>query len=1048
MRIVIDIQVAQASPQSSRAQYTLQLAKHLAATSHSSSELILVLSGAFSGSIEPLRGEFYEVLPQTQLRVWYPPDGICSAENDDKGLRKVAEHLREAFIAEMRPDLVILPSLWIGWKDASVVGLGEAPLSPPTAVMLPSEHEVATANADGSAIQAWHQQRMDQIQQANYLLEVPGLSVTARSLGSYQDPQLLTLPASGGHDDISMAQAAERLWKVAEREQVAKKQKDAKPAKKTNPRLAYVSPLPPEQTGIGYYSAELLPELARYYEIDVIVDQSNVEDEWINANCSIRSVAWFERHGHKYERVVYHFGNSPFHAHMWELIEKIPGLAVIHDFFLGHAVAYREDAFGARLALPRELYNSHGYSGLKPLIVEGNRWDAVNFFPSSYHPIRESKGVIVHSIHARDLVNQWYGDKIANDIEIIPLLSQLPEISEQQRQTARERLGIAPDTFLICSFGVVNKTKLPHRLFRAWQNSRLRRDPVSKLVYVGGSPDEHGQRLRKEVEAYEDSDRITFTGWTDNDSFQDYLAAADVAVQLRTNSRGETSKTVLDCMAHGVATICNGHGSFAELPDQGVWKLNDFFDDQDLVEALDTLWADSTKRRVLGEQSRILIQRNHAPSYCAQRYHEVIEAAYTKSSRQRLEVIKTVVQTLPSNVLDEHLASNIGITLPDRPPQRQLLVDVSVVASEDLRTGVQRVVRSILSQLMDADLPGIRIEPVYTNPAMDGYFYAREFTQNFIGGRHVLLPDEPMEAYNGDVFLGLDLYGEGIQVQCDYLEGLRDCGVKVVFVVHDLLPVTNPQWFPEVEERNFKNWLHCITRFDGAICVSHTTADELAKWMDSCHVQRHRPYQVGVVHNGADIRQSIPSMGLPDDVEVVLAKLRNKPSFLMVGTVEPRKGVAQALNAFELLWQQGHDFNLVLVGKRGWNIDELAERLEQHEENHQRLFWLRGISDEYLERVYAASSCLIAGSEGEGFGLPLIEAAQHGIPILARDIAVFREVAGEHADYFNAAYPENLALAIVEWYQRFQQQQHASSAGMPYLTWSESAQRYLDHLLG
>ena len=56
------------------------------------------------------------------------------------------------------------------------------------------------------------------------------------------------------------------------------------------------------------------------------------------------------------------------------------------------------------------------------------------------------------------------------------------------------------------------------------------------------------------------------------------------------------------------------------------------------------------------------------------------------------------------------------------------------------------------------------------------------------------------------------------------------------------------------------------------------------------------------------------------------------------------------------------------------------------------MLWLEGISDEYLDKVYAASTCLIAASEGEGFGLPLIEAAQHKLPIIARDIPVFREV--------------------------------------------------------
>jgi len=75
--------------------------------------------------------------------------------------------------------------------------------------------------------------------------------------------------------------------------------------------------------------------------------------------------------------------------------------------------------------------------------------------------------------------------------------------------------------------------------------------------------------------------------------------------------------------------------------------------------------------------------------------------------------------------------------------------------------------------------------------------------------------------------------------------------------------------------------------------------------------------------------------------------------------------------------------------------------MHQHEELDGRLFCLEGISDGYLDKVYGASSYPIVASQEEGFDLPLIEAAQHNFAIIARDIPVFREVAGEHAYYFD-----------------------------------------------
>ena len=129
----------------------------------------------------------------------------------------------------------------------------------------------------------------------------------------------------------------------------------------------------------------------------------------------------------------------------------------------------------------------------------------------------------------------------------------------------------------------------------------------------------------------------------------------------------------------------------------------------------------------------------------------------------------------------------------------------------------------------------------------------------------------------------------------------------------------------------------------------------------------------------------------------------------MVGTIEPRKGHMQVLDAFDQLWSQGMDINLIIAGAEGWRhlrqdmrrtIPQIVARLRSHRERGRRLFWVNGPSDEYLEKIYATSSCLIAASEGEGFGLPLIEAARHKLPIIARDIPVFREVAGEHALLF------------------------------------------------
>jgi glycosyltransferase involved in cell wall biosynthesis len=121
------------------------------------------------------------------------------------------------------------------------------------------------------------------------------------------------------------------------------------------------------------------------------------------------------------------------------------------------------------------------------------------------------------------------------------------------------------------------------------------------------------------------------------------------------------------------------------------------------------------------------------------------------------------------------------------------------------------------------------------------------------------------------------------------------------------------------------------------------------------------------------------------------------------------------LDAFEILWRNGFDLNLVIIGKRCWLTESLSQRLEKHPELYQQLFWLEKSDDRILASAYSSADCLLAASFGEGFGRPLIEAASFGLPIIARDIPVFREVAGGHASYFQGQSGADIAEAIQTW---------------------------------
>ena len=420
----------------------------------------------------------------------------------------------------------------------------------------------------------------------------------------------------------------------------------------------------------------------------------------------------------------------------------------------------------------------------------------------------------------------------------------------------------------------------------------------------------------------------------------------------------------------------------------------------------------------------------------------------------------------PATGLAHNIAPSLASGLDPRPApvpgdgamacgftQRRLLVDISALSRTDYITGIQRVARSILRVWLDTPPPGWAVVPIRADHD-GGYVHARQWTADFHGAS-AAGPDTPVEPASGDLFLGLDLALKTTVANRGLLDDWARRGVAVHFVVYDLLPVLMPQHFAPALVAQYRQWLDVVLRHDGAACISHTVASELAALAardGSGAAPAIRAFRLGT-----DIAAAAMPRILPEGAAALLAAMRRGPSFLMVGTVEPRKGHALALDAFEQLWQQpGADAletgaMLVIVGRQGWMVDALCERLRTHPEAGRRLHWIANADDGYLARLYRAAGCLLAASEGEGYGLPLIEAAQHGLPVLARDIAVFREVAGAHAAYFPDSHADRpaagaLADAVRIWLRQRAAGTHPVSSGMAMASWPESAASLLDAL--
>jgi glycosyltransferase involved in cell wall biosynthesis len=1000
-------------------------------------------------------------------------------------------------------------------------------------------------------------------------------SITSKMLECLEDDGLRADLARHG-----LAQARRFSWDASAQAALAAMERlvaeEQAPVARTSgsrPRLAFVTPMPPQRSGIADSSAELLPELAAHYDIDLVLDQPDFEAPPGDVFRARRSAEWFLEHGREYDRVLYQFGNSAYHEYLFPLLERHPGTVVLHDFYLSGVVAHRELHGAGAPHWSRALYESHGWNALAERVHATAASEVIYRYPANFGVLRHATGVIVHSEYALRLARQWYGPQATDGWALVPLLRT--PAGPPRRAAARERLGLPQDAFIVCSFGLLGPIKQNHRLLRAWRSSALASAPGCQLLFVGEpqrSP--YGQAFEAELAVHPGNARVT--GWTDNDTYNDYLDAADMAVQLRSMSRGETSAAILDCMNHGVPAIANREGSMADLDAGAVYLLPEEFSDAQLARAMVELWRDPNRRDAMSARGRDLVHTLHAPRACAAAYASAIEGFAAKHGGRTHSWLEELARALPQDADDALIAGlsrAIAQNLPPRRPARQLLVDVggatpsptdlppllqaliakpapgwrvepvyqreygdwryarqftlraldcpghlldddpvdiwpgdmwftlpradamaaplpqravelaldalqlpaqgdaalvwavataaaaergqrqwfvdvSELVQRDAHSGIQRVVKNYLLELLLAPPPGTRVVPVYAVSQERGYRVARWFLLRLAGISDPQVQGPPIEPQAGDLFFGLDLQPHIVAAQHEYLEELAARGVDLAFMVYDLLPVRLPACFSPGASAHHERWLQVVAKADLAVCISRAVADDLTLWLrehPAADASRPAP-AVRAVHLGGDLDHAMPSRGIPADGRPLLDRIRQRPSFLMVGTLEPRKCHAAVLAAFERMWLADEDVALVISGRRGWMVDTLVASLQSHPELGERLFWIENSSDEYLEQVYAASACLVAASLGEGFGLPLVEAAQHGLPIIARDLPVFREVARDHAFYFGDDSPQALATSLSDWLALYREQRHPRSDHMPWQSWRQSAAQLKDVL--
>lgn len=284
----------------------------------------------------------------------------------------------------------------------------------------------------------------------------------------------------------------------------------------------------------------------------------------------------------------------------------------------------------------------------------------------------------------------------------------------------------------------------------------------------------------------------------------------------------------------------------------------------------------------------------------------------------------------------------------------------------------------------------------------------------------------------GDILLLPDVMW-GYQSMPDYTS-LRARGVRIILCVHDLIPIAFPRFVHPMSERWFRRWLDAtVPNVDGIVTVSRTVRDAVRTYVaerfpgSSLDASRIESFPMGValdeIAAGGEVREELREAAY---------------SYLAVSTLEPRKNHGLLLDAFERVWQTHPDARLCIVGQAGWLVEDLVARIRRHPKLGRQLLWFDDLTDTELTWIYSHAKALVFPSLAEGYGLPIAEALLHGLPVLASDTPIHREVAGEFAVYFDPADSGSLAGLIEAWEDGRPVRPARDAAEYRATTWTES----------
>mgnify|MGYP003466477513 FL=1 len=232
--------------------------------------------------------------------------------------------------------------------------------------------------------------------------------------------------------------------------------------------------------------------------------------------------------------------------------------------------------------------------------------------------------------------------------------------------------------------------------------------------------------------------------------------------------------------------------------------------------------------------------------------------------------------------------------------------------------------------------------------------------------------------------------------------GLSEAGIKSVVTIHDLIFMRCPEYYNPVDVAIYKwKFRNAIRQANRIIAISECTRRDI---MELGEIDDSR---IDVVYQSCDtrFRQQVS----PEQKQDVRARYSlPKRYVLFVGTIEERKNALLAAQALPYL---SDDIHLVLVGRQTAYAKTITSFARQNGLAN-RIHMLSGVPTSDLYAIYQQAECFVYPSRYEGFGIPVIEAIQSRLPVIACTGSCLEEAGGPDNVYVDPDEPQEMAMAI------------------------------------